>query len=82
MGARLVAERERACDEEVVRLGADRAVYADSILRVCAFSVTSPLECVSGISGADLKQRIREIMAAECAHGSRQVRNCCWRPPL
>lgn len=63
MGARLVAERERACDEEVVRLGADRAVYAESILRVCEFSITPPVECVSGISGADLKQRIREIMA-------------------
>ncbi|HKE29111.1 MAG TPA: M56 family metallopeptidase [Bryobacteraceae bacterium] len=62
MGARLVAERERACDEEVVRLGADRAVYAESILRVCEFSIASPVECVSGISGADLKQRIREIM--------------------
>ena len=63
MGARLVAERERACDEEVVRLGADRAVYAKSILRVCEFSIASPVEWVSGISGADLKQRIREIMA-------------------
>ncbi|HUJ21629.1 MAG TPA: M56 family metallopeptidase [Bryobacteraceae bacterium] len=63
MGARLVAERERACDEEVVHLGADRAVYAESILRVCEFSLASPLECVSGISGADLKQRIRQIMA-------------------
>lgn len=62
MGARLVAERERACDEEVVRLGADRAVYAESILRVCEFSIASPVECVSGVSGADLRQRIREIM--------------------
>lgn len=34
MGARLVDERERACDEEVLRLGADPQVYAESILKV------------------------------------------------
>ena len=35
LGARLVDERERACDEEVVRCGGDPQIYAESILTVC-----------------------------------------------
>ena len=35
IGARLIAERERACDEEVVRRGCDPEAYAKGILNVC-----------------------------------------------
>ncbi len=59
---RLLDEQERACDEEVLRQGGDPQVYAESILRICEFYVTSPLICVPGITGSDLKMRIREIM--------------------
>ena len=45
IGARLVDERERACDEYVVRLGNDPDVYAESILKTCQFFVESPLTC-------------------------------------
>src|SRR5204863_9231542 len=62
LGARLVEERERACDEEVLELGSERQVYAESILKVCEFCVESPLTCVSGITGADLKKRMVYIM--------------------
>ena len=62
LGARLVEERERACDEEVLRLGNPPEIYAESILKTCEFCVASPLACVSGVSGADLKQRIVRIM--------------------
>ena len=62
MGARLLEERERACDEEVLELGSDRQVYAESILKTCEFCVGSPLACVSGVTGADLKKRIVHIM--------------------
>jgi bla regulator protein blaR1 len=62
LGARLVEERERACDEEVLRLGNEPEIYAESILKTCEFCVTSPLACVSGVTGADLKQRIVRIM--------------------
>jgi bla regulator protein BlaR1 len=62
LGARLVAERERACDEDVLELGSDRQIYAESILKTCEFCVGSPLACVSGITGADLKKRIVHIM--------------------
>jgi beta-lactamase regulating signal transducer with metallopeptidase domain len=62
LGARLVEERERACDEEVLRLGNEPQVYAESILKTCQFYLESPLACVSGITGSDLKQRIVRIM--------------------
>jgi hypothetical protein len=65
IGARLVEERERACDEEVLSLGNEPRIYADAILNVCRLCVESPLTCVSGVSGANLKhvkQRIEAIM--------------------
>jgi beta-lactamase regulating signal transducer with metallopeptidase domain len=62
LGARLVDERERACDESVLGAGNDPATYADSILKVCRFYVHSPLACAAGVSGANLKQRMETIM--------------------
>jgi hypothetical protein len=32
-------------------------------LKVCEFYVASPLECVAGMSGGNLKRRIEEIMS-------------------
>jgi uncharacterized protein (TIGR03435 family) len=68
IGARLVDERERACDEEVVRLGTDPDVYAESILKTCQFFVESPLACVPGVTGSNLKKRIERIMS-DCPGG-------------
>jgi uncharacterized protein (TIGR03435 family) len=62
LGARLLEERERACDEEVLESGSDRQAYAESILKICEFCVGSPLACVSGVTGADLKRRMAYIM--------------------
>src|SRR2546430_8415825 len=67
MGARLLEERERACDEEVLEMGSERQVYAESILKACEFCVEAPLACVSGVTGADLKRRIGRIMAERVA---------------
>jgi bla regulator protein BlaR1 len=67
LGARLVEERECACDEEVVELGSERRVYAESILKVCEFCVGSPLACVSGVAGSDLKKRMVYIMTEHLA---------------
>lgn len=69
IGARLIAERERACDESVVADGHDPLVYAQGILKVCRFCVPSPLACVSGASGSDLGRRMERIMTAEPARG-------------
>jgi bla regulator protein BlaR1 len=62
IGARLGAERERACDERVLAAGGDPKAYAYSILEVCRFCVHSPLPCASGIAGANLKHRVSRIM--------------------
>jgi len=62
LGTRLVEERERACDEQVLHFGSDRHVYAESILKVCEFCLASPLPCMSGVAGADLKKRMVDIM--------------------
>jgi uncharacterized protein (TIGR03435 family) len=62
LGSRLLDERERACDEEVLDLVGERQIYAESILKVCEFCVGSPLACVSGVTGADLNERMVHIM--------------------
>ncbi|HLY60996.1 MAG TPA: M56 and DUF3738 domain-containing protein [Terriglobia bacterium] len=62
LGGRLLDERERACDEEVLRFGSEPKVYAESILKACEFCMGPRLACVSGVTGADLKGRIVRIM--------------------
>ena len=62
IGSRLVDERERACDEEVVRTFGEPQTYAEGIVNVCKRYVESPLACVSGVSGSNVKNRIRDIM--------------------
>ncbi len=68
IGARLTDERESDCDEAVLREGSQPRDYAEGIVSVCRTYVESPLSCAAGISGSDLKKRIREIML--------------WRAPL
>lgn len=68
LGARLVDERERACDEHVLQLGSERQVYAESILKTCEFCAGFRLTCVSGVTGADLNERIVHIMTQHAAH--------------
>lgn len=63
LGNRMIDERERACDEEVLEAGGDPSVYAEGILNVCKLYVKSPIACMTGVSGANLRRRIEEIMA-------------------
>jgi uncharacterized protein (TIGR03435 family) len=67
IGARLVDERERACDEAVLSLGNEPQVYAEGILNVCKIYLESPLRCVSGVTGSDLKKRIQAILTGRVA---------------
>ena len=60
----MLEERERACDEAVVRFGGRPEVYAASLLKTCRFCVQPPLASMSGVSGADLNSRIVSIMTA------------------
>jgi beta-lactamase regulating signal transducer with metallopeptidase domain len=62
LGRRLLAERERACDEAVIAAGCDRETYAQSILDVCRLYLKSPLACAAGIASAQLQERIEFIM--------------------
>jgi RND family efflux transporter MFP subunit len=64
---RLVKERERACDEEVLRLGSEPHVYAEAILNVCKLYLECPLLCVSGVAGSNLKKRIQTILSGRMA---------------
>jgi uncharacterized protein (TIGR03435 family) len=68
IGARLLDERERACDEEVLHLGIQPQTYAESILKVCEFYLGSPLVCIAGVTGSNLKKRIEEIMIHRITH--------------
>jgi bla regulator protein BlaR1 len=65
LGARLVDERERACDEEVLHLCRQPEAYAEGILKVCRFYLESPIVCVAGITGSNLKRRIERIMTQQ-----------------
>jgi bla regulator protein blaR1 len=67
IGKRLVDERERACDEEVLLAAGDPAIYAEGILNVCKLYVESPLACAAGVTGSNLKERIRAIMTQRVA---------------
>jgi uncharacterized protein (TIGR03435 family) len=76
VGSRLLEERELACDEEVLRTGCEPSDYVEGILKVCRFYTESPLPCVPGVTGADVKKRLRSILegtiAAELS-GARKV---------
>jgi uncharacterized protein (TIGR03435 family) len=68
MGSRLVEERERACDEEVLRAGNEPRTYAEGILLICKFYLELPVACASGVTGSDLKKRIAAIIAHRPIH--------------
>jgi uncharacterized protein (TIGR03435 family) len=74
MGARLMEERELACDEMVVEQSVPPEAYAESILKVCAFCLEPPAPCVAGVSGADLKKRILRIMTHRSGLGLNALR--------
>jgi beta-lactamase regulating signal transducer with metallopeptidase domain len=63
IGSRMVEERELACDEAVLQMGVEPTDYVEGILKVCRFYTESPMPCVSGVTGADLKRRLRAILA-------------------
>jgi bla regulator protein BlaR1 len=77
IGKRMVEERERACDEEVLQLGNDPRPYAEGILNICRWCVQSPSAPMSGVLGFDLRTRIESIMtnrpAARLNIGKRAV---------
>jgi len=67
IGARLVDERERACDQDVLRTCGEPQTYAEGIVNVCKRYAESPLACMAGVSGSNVKNRIRDIMTNRTA---------------
>jgi bla regulator protein blaR1 len=63
IGARLVDERERSCDESVVASGREPERYAESILKTCRHSLEAPALCMAGVTGANLEKRMVHIMS-------------------
>jgi uncharacterized protein (TIGR03435 family) len=74
IGARLVEERERSCDERVVAAGRAPERYAESILETCRYSLEAPPLCMAGVTGADLERRMEHIMS-----GAPSTRMNWWR---
>lgn len=62
IGARLIREREQACDEAVLRHTHHPLDYAEGILNVCQYYCASPRPSAA-ISGGDLRMRIQRITA-------------------
>jgi beta-lactamase regulating signal transducer with metallopeptidase domain len=75
IGRRMVEERERACDENVLVWGSAPLVYAQSILKICRYYVQTPLACASGMSGPDLNVRLTAIMAGDPSKDLPQAAN-------
>ncbi len=61
---RLLAERERACDEVVVRCGTTPGIYVAGILKVCRFQLFDRPGGVSAMTGSDLKTRLELILSS------------------
>ena len=72
VGRRLLAERERACDERVLEAGGAAGAYAAGILKVVRFCSGWRVAGVSGAaSGSNLRRRIEMIMREERGARSR-----------
>ncbi len=78
IGARLIDERERACDEAVVRTTDDPRSYADAIIAVGEFCVRSPLQCAAGVVSArgGLRERVERLVGAHGVRALGAVQRC------
>jgi len=68
LGTQLASERERACDEAVLEQFESPQAYAQGILKICEFYVRASMPCVAGVTGADLRKRIEDIMNERIGH--------------
>ena len=63
LGRELRIERERACDDAVLRRGVDSTAYAEGILMICRLYVEQRLTTIAAVTGAGLRRRIERIVA-------------------
>lgn len=59
----LLAEREQACDDMVVRRGGSSEVYANGIAKVCRYCLGREAAGFSKVTGSDLKRRIERLVS-------------------
>lgn len=60
---RLIAERERACDEAVIRYGTAPEVYLAGLAKVCRFCLFGNVAGVSAAGGSNLSARFDQILS-------------------
>ena len=63
LGARMLRDRERACDEAALDSGFNPEFYAESLLHACRNALARRGRLVACAAGWDLNGRIRSIMA-------------------
>ncbi len=63
MSARLVEERERACDREALDAGVAPRTYAETLVTVCRFGLAVPQPLLSSAAGSSLGRRVEVIMS-------------------
>jgi hypothetical protein len=63
IGRRIVEERERACDEAVLRSGHEPGDYAEGILAVCRHCRCPPARGAASALSGNLSRRIRGIVS-------------------
>ncbi|MEQ1759183.1 MAG: M56 family metallopeptidase [Vicinamibacterales bacterium] len=66
IGTQLHLERERACDEAVLRTGFPRRTYAESIVKTCEFCIPTHALAASGATG-NLRTRVVGIMRGQAS---------------
>lgn len=59
----LLAEREQACDDMVVRRGGSSEVYANGIAKVCRYCLGCEAVGLSKVTGSDLKRRVERLVS-------------------
>ena len=62
---KLLEERERACDEEVLRLTQAPETYASGILKVVGACLEGRMAAASSIGGSSFKRRMVDILSVE-----------------
>jgi bla regulator protein blaR1 len=62
LGASILEDRERACDEAVLDAGCDPEAYAHGLLQVCRHYLSRNTAFVACAGGSDLKRRVAGIM--------------------
>jgi bla regulator protein BlaR1 len=76
IGARLIEEREYACDEDVVSRCNAPDLYAEAFVKVCKWSVESPLTCMAGVTGGTPSEESTDYECPGCPRTELRKEGC------